>query len=205
MKKSDFNIQVKEIMDNFDFDKVLNIMKKMDWKWMLFRNDDFACDIPTVDEIKETSNRILNELYEKSKNEEIYSISIGGLKATKYEYYVSLDFILESCNTSDFIDDTYIEKMELKKNRNKKIIKIQNSNNIMKKQIEIYEMEKTEILHLLLNSYEKISEVVEIEMEKLKSNNMDYSNLKSKNDNYLIDISLIRMELNKRLWNENKK
>jgi len=71
------------------------------------------------------------------------------------------------------------------------------------KTIEIYEQTETEILKLLLKEYEEKSESNEILMDEYKSESKSiYENIKRINNDYEIDIRLIRMELNKRLWNE---
>lgn len=69
------------------------------------------------------------------------------------------------------------------------------------KTIEIYEQTETEILKLLLKEYEEKSESNEILMDEYKSESKSiYENIKRINNDYEIDIRLIRMELTKRLW-----
>jgi hypothetical protein len=68
------------------------------------------------------------------------------------------------------------------------------------KTIEIYEQTETEILKLLLKEYEEKSESNEILMDEYKSESKIYENIKRINNDYEIDIRLIRMELTKRLW-----
>jgi hypothetical protein len=70
--------------------------------------------------------------------------------------------------------------------------------------INIYENSTTSNLKELLLNLEKDSERNEIILDYAKSINEDWSEFKKKRDDYDIDISLIRMELTKRIWNENE-
>ena len=63
------------------------------------------------------------------------------------------------------------------------------------KTIEFYEKTNTKKLQLLLKKYEPILNDIELNLE----DNYD-SDLKKLSEDYDIDIHLIRMELNKRLW-----
>jgi hypothetical protein len=71
----------------------------------------------------------------------------------------------------------------------------------MTKIIDFYGNIKTEELKKMLKKYEKISEKNEILIDMAKEANDNYDELKKENDDYEIDIRLIRMELNRRLWN----
>lgn len=70
------------------------------------------------------------------------------------------------------------------------------------KTIEFYEGEETSKLRSLLKDYEKISEENELLIDKAKEEGYNYYELEKENRDYEIDIRLIRMELNKRLWYE---
>lgn len=63
------------------------------------------------------------------------------------------------------------------------------------KTIEFYEKVKTNKLQSLLKKYELEQNEIELNLEE----NFN-SELKNTSDDYEIDIHLIRMELNKRLW-----
>ena len=69
--------------------------------------------------------------------------------------------------------------------------------------IEIYEQTDTTKLQILLKDYENKLEGNEIFMDKLKNKNQNTDHLKKLSDDLEIDVHLIRMELNKRLWNKN--
>ena len=68
------------------------------------------------------------------------------------------------------------------------------------KTISLYEKTHTWYLRLLLKEYEKTSENNQLLIEKAKLRNENYRDLEIINNDYEIDIHLIRMELNKRLW-----
>ena len=51
--------QIKDIMENFDFVRVHKVMKFLDWKWTPYNR------IPTLHEIKESANNLLNEYGKK--------------------------------------------------------------------------------------------------------------------------------------------
>ena len=71
------------------------------------------------------------------------------------------------------------------------------------KTIELYEKTHTNVLQSLLNEYEIVSEKNQILIEKAKLKNQNCEELISANIDFEIDIHLIRMELNKRLWCNN--
>lgn len=71
----------------------------------------------------------------------------------------------------------------------------------MKKTIEIYEQKKTAELQSLLKQFEiDLEDVVLIDKSKIKGEN--YDDLQNLSNDLDIDVHLIRMELNKRLWSE---
>jgi len=70
--------------------------------------------------------------------------------------------------------------------------------------IDVYEKTKTSELKTLLVDFEKKSENNEIIMDYMKSINRNCEDLQKINDDCEIDISLIRIELTKRLWYNKK-
>lgn len=72
----------------------------------------------------------------------------------------------------------------------------------MKKTIEIYEQTDTADLQILLKDYEDKLESNEIFMDNLKNDKQNVDVFKKLSDDLEIDVHLIRMELNKRLWVE---
>lgn len=66
--------------------------------------------------------------------------------------------------------------------------------------VEIYEKKSTKDLQFLLKKFEKLLEENELKIDELTSKKINSKELKKLSDDYEIDISLIRMELNRRLW-----
>ena len=85
---------ISEIMNQFDFDRVLSVMRYLNWNW--------GMSVPTMDEIKEMAFKLLTEAYAKDS----YSVSSGGFCATSFvnsdtgRIELSLEFILSSWTTS---------------------------------------------------------------------------------------------------------
>jgi hypothetical protein len=94
--------KIKDILKNFDFERVHSIMKMLDWKWAMVKHDD---GIPSVDELKAEAKRLLiAAATEKTQ------IATGGFRAV-YEAdgacdddpYIGLEFIAAECE--GFVDD----------------------------------------------------------------------------------------------------
>lgn len=91
--------EISEIMDNFDFDKVLDVMRYLDWNW--------GMSVPTMDEIKENAFRLLVHASTNVPEDGtgFYSISSGGFCATSYigadtnKAELELEFVLSSWGT----------------------------------------------------------------------------------------------------------
>lgn len=93
--------KIEDILKNFDFEKVHDVMEKLDWKWAMSRYG-----VPTIDEMKHEAKRLL----EASATEKT-CVATGGFKAV-YEAdesnvpddnpYIGLEFILEECE--GFVD-----------------------------------------------------------------------------------------------------
>ena len=71
--------------------------------------------------------------------------------------------------------------------------------------IKLYEEMKTEKLKTLLKSLETSLYNTDFIMNEIEQDSELIKQLDNKIKDYEIDISLIRMELNKRLWFENEK
>jgi len=72
----------------------------------------------------------------------------------------------------------------------------------MKKTIEVYEQKKTADLQSLLKQFEIDLEDVDLLIDKSKIKGENYDDLQNLSNDLDIDVHLIRMELNKRLWSE---
>lgn len=79
------------IMDNFDFKKVHDVMEHLDWKWA------GVGGVPTVDDLKEEAARLLWDVCNDSEN---CLIATGGFEASRdfedpEDPLVELKFVLE--------------------------------------------------------------------------------------------------------------
>jgi hypothetical protein len=70
------------------------------------------------------------------------------------------------------------------------------------KTIKIYEETETKTLQSLLKEYEIFLENTDLLIERAKNRNEKCDDLEKMSKDYEIDVSLIRMELTKRLWEE---
>lgn len=68
--------------------------------------------------------------------------------------------------------------------------------------IKTYESTETIELQTLLKEYEELLEENELHIDERKANKLDCKKLEAISNDFEIDISLIRMELNRRLWND---
>ena len=68
------------------------------------------------------------------------------------------------------------------------------------KTVDVYEKKSTKELQFLLKKFETKLEENEIKRDNLISQKLNSIELKKISDDYEIDISLIRMELNRRFW-----
>lgn len=92
--------KIQDIMEDFDFQKVHDVMEKLDWKWAMSKNG-----VPTIDEMKHEAKRLLiDACIERT------CVSTGGFRAVYEECsqgdpdpYIGLEFIVEDCE--GFVDD----------------------------------------------------------------------------------------------------
>ena len=92
--------KIRNILDNFDFKKVHDVMNLIGWKWAFAKNG-----IPEIDELKLEAHRLLIDACTEETN-----VSTGGFRAVyeddeklDEEPYVGLEFIVEECE--GFTDD----------------------------------------------------------------------------------------------------
>jgi hypothetical protein len=82
--KTGFERQVEEVLDSFDFDKVLRVMEILGWTWANLDR------VPTRSELLKEARRLLSELNGKTGVH-----GSGGLRAScKEDGTLSLKFIL---------------------------------------------------------------------------------------------------------------
>jgi len=90
--------RIDEIMDNFDFKKVEQTMKALDWKWGM------ADSIPEEYELRREARRLLKDVASENVRESDlrYAVATGGFKATKYfDGGLELEFIVTSWDTNE--------------------------------------------------------------------------------------------------------
>lgn len=89
--------KIEDIMRNFDFEKVHDVMQYLDWHWV-------KVGVPTVEDIKAEAKRLLvDACYEKT------TVACGGLRATyeatpgseEGDEFIQLEFILTDCEGFD--------------------------------------------------------------------------------------------------------
>ena len=81
---NDLEYMIRDIMDEFDFDKVHKAMKALDWRWV-------GTGVPTIDELRNGAHHLLrgaanSRLYEFKHEHWLEGIvnSTGGFQATAY-------------------------------------------------------------------------------------------------------------------------
>ena len=91
MKTETFEQKWKEIEEKFDWNKVYQTMKLLDWHWQ-------NKGIPSISELKKTAYELLKDAVKYSKKPEANSATAGagGFRATCENGDLSLEFILES-------------------------------------------------------------------------------------------------------------
>lgn len=122
---SDFTLNKEEhincIINKFNFKKVHKVMKFMNWTWY-----NTGSEPPTVAHLKDEARRLLNELYDS--DDSLLSMSTGGLKVSKYEDHLELEFVIAEYGSESLNYGSRYEKMKLAKNRNRKLSKIEKLN-----------------------------------------------------------------------------
>ena len=91
--KHNFEYYWEQIEENFEWNKVYQVMKLLDWTWGL----DADASIPSVDMLKSEARRLCYYAHEEQTN-----ISTGGFYAQAYEDGISLSFVLENWGAEDY-------------------------------------------------------------------------------------------------------
>ncbi|CAB4175114.1 hypothetical protein UFOVP1247_80 [uncultured Caudovirales phage] len=76
---------VSQILERFDFEKVLKHMQSVGWKWF--------DEVPDMDDIKGTACRLLIEAIEDPQ--EVVSMGTGGFRVYKLPWGLELTFSIE--------------------------------------------------------------------------------------------------------------
>ena len=90
--------QIKYIMEGFDFERVHKAMTHLNWTW---RNTSIPQSVPTIEELKNTAFRFLNEVWNESEDgSPVICHGAGGFMACRDIYdghkIISLRFELSS-------------------------------------------------------------------------------------------------------------
>ena len=111
----DFTINKKEhiqyIIENFNFEKVYKVMESLHWTWLGSNRS------PTIEELKMTAGMLLYNVCDDNCE----SSSTGGLKATRHDDYLELEFIISYYDSSMLNRGPIYEKNKKLKTRKKKI------------------------------------------------------------------------------------
>ena len=94
-------MKIQDILEDFNFQKVHDVMEQLDWKWAMTKYG-----VPTIDELKSEAKRLLIDACVEHT-----CVATGGFRAV-YEAgetpddpdtYIALEFIIEECE--GFVDD----------------------------------------------------------------------------------------------------
>jgi hypothetical protein len=89
---------IDDILDEFDFGKVLHVMELLEWKWGGISSPP---EVPSLGELRKCARRLMNYCI----GHETYKTSTGGLHVTKETFdelpYYSLKFVVTEWNNYD--------------------------------------------------------------------------------------------------------
>lgn len=93
---------VTSVMEDFDFDRVHNVMVSLNWRWFIEGVDN---SVPSIYRLMKVAERLLRDCVQYYGEQEFHSICTGGLRASLERFTLSLQFILAetSVDHSDFI------------------------------------------------------------------------------------------------------
>ena len=121
---------IKNIIDNFNFNKVNKVMKFLNWTWV------GSSKSPSISQLKEKATELLNEVcddYGDNEYIDFASLGSGGFEAIRYEDHLVLEFNISEWSTKILNNGEHYEKMKTirdkerkSKIRKKKIETIQN-------------------------------------------------------------------------------
>ncbi len=94
MKKTNFNKEINELLDNFDFIKVHKVMDFMNWGWA-DPNNNYS--IPKISDLKNCAEKLLKDVISQGlKEKQDWFCATGGFEA-EFNYKrknFSLKFVL---------------------------------------------------------------------------------------------------------------
>lgn len=78
--------KINECLEELDFERIHNVMKMLNWRWILHTNDEDRYDVPTISYMKMHVKSMLHECYEEmDKNDEDWRISTGGFTVRTFK------------------------------------------------------------------------------------------------------------------------
>jgi hypothetical protein len=90
----DDDVQIKEILEEINFEKICKMMNSVGWTW---RNDPV-----TVKILMQGALRFLDRAKQYRNSDEMLSVESGGFKASACKTGFKLEFTIDSWDTSDF-------------------------------------------------------------------------------------------------------
>lgn len=96
-KKETIERMIIECLKDFDFEKVHRVMAYLGWRWA---QDDGEMKVPSVAQIVIEAMRQLREVARYYGDGKLHSLSSGGLKATMWGEYLTLEFVLDEAEVS---------------------------------------------------------------------------------------------------------
>lgn len=89
------------VLNDFPFEKVHNVMKTIDWKWM---NKDGSLEVPSVSRMHDCAKKLIKTVISERKDSGYLCVGTGGFFAEADEDGVSLRFVLAESESlfSDF-------------------------------------------------------------------------------------------------------
>ena len=82
------DVQLKEIMECFDFHKVQKVMKFLNWKWATVKG------YPSIEKLKENATRLLTATYFEPQDP--WYTACGGFEVHKVDGLLKISFSIES-------------------------------------------------------------------------------------------------------------
>ena len=101
------NKTVEGVLQHFDFDKVHQVMKALDWKWAIYDSCGSEVKVPSVQQLVLRTSNLLEDAYHGVQETSTrYVISCGGFvaEAERYEdgeVLLTLSFVVTDWNHSN--------------------------------------------------------------------------------------------------------
>lgn len=93
----DDDVQIDQILYEFDFNKIHIVMTHIDWSWSI----GATYEVPSVKKLRDEAKRLLNSSKKYRYMDEPVIVSCGGFEASAYKGGFCLKFVLEQWNTDE--------------------------------------------------------------------------------------------------------